>query len=610
MKLRKMEFGGFRTFAEPTTFHFGSETGLYFLEGGRNEVDPSLGSNGVGKSTVWSALCWVLFGKTADGLKAGDLKSWQSEKKGYYGKVWIGKHLVERTWRPNKLTFDGEVVEQKRLEELLGLHFDTFVSAVVLAQGGNMFLDLTPARKLSLFTSILGLDKWIDYSARAKATADLIQADMILLANNISKLEGKLDGLGIEDLQQKEETWRADNTREIKRVTAQIGESVRDRDLFGERVRKVQAAVKQFKKEHEEAVELVERDKERYDKAVKKYNKTAITAENLRDRIAEDEEHLQQVKKGKGTCKHCGQRVNKGKLKQHVQALNEELDARRVELAIHEADEERLEDRKYRVAEDLETSKKESGRLRRTLEGYQEDAAKIEKDFAIIDSSVKSKKGRRRELKNADNPFTDLVAERKAEEERLEAKLEAKEKRHGTMQKRHNNVAYWVAGFREVRLYLIEEALAQLEVETNKALADLGFSTDWRMTYSIDKRTKAGTTVTGFNVAVRSPHTDGNVPFAAWSGGEKQRLKIAGSIGFIALMSDRTGIDLGIEVYDEPTQHLSPQGIDSLLETLRQRALATNKRIWLVDHHTLDYGDFAGRAVIHKKAEGSSIWQS
>lgn len=76
------------------------------------------------------------------------------------------------------------------------------------------------------------------------------------------------------------------------------------------------------------------------------------------------------------------------------------------------------------------------------------------------------------------------------------------------------------------------------------------------------------------------------------------------------MMSARTGIDLGIEVYDEPTQHLSPQGIDSLLEMLRQRALATNKRIWLVDHHTLDYGDFAGRTRIDKDETGSRIWQN
>ena len=159
-------------------------------------------------------------------------------------------------------------------------------------------------------------------------------------------------------------------------------------------------------------------------------------------------------------------------------------------------------------------------------------------------------------------------------------------------------------------MYLIEEALLQLEIETNKALADLGFTSEWRIKYSIEKRSKTGHSISGFNVAVQSPHSTKPVPFAAWSGGEKQRLKIAGSIGFIALMSARTGLEFGIEVYDEPTQHLSPQGIDSLLETLRIRAYETNKRIWLVDHHTLDYGDFAGRAVISKQEAGSTLWQT
>lgn len=611
MKLRRMEFGGFRTFAAPTSFDFGSGAGLYFLEGGKNEIDPSLGSNGVGKSTVWSALCWILFGKTADGLKAGDLKSWQSESKGYYGKLWIGRHLVHRQWHPNKLTIDGEVVEQKVLEEQLGINFDTFTSAVVLSQGGDMFFDLMPARKLALFTAMLKLDNWTTYSSIAKATADDIQQDLHTLERNISKLEGKLDGLSIDSLQEKRKTWRSKKAsaegvikQELK--TAKGEAKPLERVLTQAKKQKVKLGkqLKQNKVDTDLAFESWTEAKAAEDKVV-------WEAAQLKKQISANYEFVQGVKKTKkGTCKQCGQTINKGRLAGHVKQMEKELTAQRGMLTVLAIDCDRLEKTKTMCHEGLEAARIIQARTKKRLGQTKDNVAELSTNLAGILASVDSKEQRLKASLKEKNPFIPMIAELEEVEERIMAKLKTKEKAHGKLQKKKADTAYWIAGFKDVRLYLIEEALDQLEIETNKALADLGFTSDWRIRYSIQKRSKTGSSISGFNVAVQSPHSTKAVPFAAWSGGEKQRLKIAGSIGFIALMSARTGLELGIEVYDEPTQHLSPQGIDSLLETLRQRSLETNKRIWLVDHHTLDYGDFAGRAVVSKKEGGSTLWQS
>ena len=47
---------------------------------GRNEAEPALERNGSGKSTVWDALTWCLFGKDARGLSAGNVANWNSPK--------------------------------------------------------------------------------------------------------------------------------------------------------------------------------------------------------------------------------------------------------------------------------------------------------------------------------------------------------------------------------------------------------------------------------------------------------------------------------------------------------------------------------------------------
>ena len=227
-RFRKLEFRGIRAFADKTVFHLGKSSGLYFLQGGENMVDPELGSNGVGKSTIWGILCWVLFGKFPDGLKAGDLKSWNTDEKGYYAKLWLERDLIVRSWNPNNLTINGEVVEQKELEQRIGISFDTFISSVVLSQGGNMFFDLAPPKKLSMFTSLLGLENWIEYSKQAQDAANDMTDDIFSVEKEISKLGGMLDSLNTEELHDKSKSWRSNKQTKIEQIQSRVKEFTQD----------------------------------------------------------------------------------------------------------------------------------------------------------------------------------------------------------------------------------------------------------------------------------------------------------------------------------------------------------------------------------------------
>jgi ABC-type transport system involved in cytochrome bd biosynthesis fused ATPase/permease subunit len=69
----------------------------------------------------------------------------------------------------------------------------------------------------------------------------------------------------------------------------------------------------------------------------------------------------------------------------------------------------------------------------------------------------------------------------------------------------------------------------------------------------------------------------------------------------------RSGIDTDFEIFDEPTTHLSSEGIDDLLECLRDRALTQKRRIYLIDHHVLDRGAFDGVFTVIKSKEGIQL---
>ena len=67
------EFASIKSLAYASTV----PPGLSFMWG-RNEVEPTLETNGAGKSTIWNALTWCLFGKTVDGLRGPDVVPWEN----------------------------------------------------------------------------------------------------------------------------------------------------------------------------------------------------------------------------------------------------------------------------------------------------------------------------------------------------------------------------------------------------------------------------------------------------------------------------------------------------------------------------------------------------
>lgn len=612
MKLRKIEFEGIRAFADKTTFNFGRSAGLYFLQGGDNAQDPELGSNGVGKSTVWAILCWVLFGKTADGLRAGDLKSWQSKKKGYWVKLYIGRSIIERSWSPNKLTLDGEIVEQAVLEDFIGINFETFITTILVSQGEPMFFDLSAVKKLSIFTSLLRLDAWMDYSDKAKDIVFDISELIGKKEIGISRLEGQLDGLDIETLQEKRDNFKSERYNQMTTLQSEL---LGLKELFKPMRKRVRKA-KLYKKELERKRLAINSDMFSIKDDLAQARKVKMNPQTSyllgKSRKVDLQKRIKHVQKHKGQeCDMCGQTISAAMGRKQMDKLKRDIFKLDIKTVVFKAEVDRLDRRIKTLDNRLDRKDQDLRKIEAARRKFDREYDTLMEDYSNAEMAIKILEQKVKVIYDQTNPFSAMLSDRKDQEKTLLKRLTNRRRAKATAAAGKDLIEYWVQGFKDVRLYLIHEALEQLETETNKALAELGFGTDWQINYAIDRTSKAGRSVAGFNVLVKSPYNKKQVPFAAWSGGEKQRLKIAGTMGFMSLVSARTGLDLSLEVYDEPTQHLSPQGIDSLLEALRVRALQEGKRIWLVDHHTLDYGGFTSTAVVSKAEDGrSTVWQS
>ena len=149
------------------------------------EVACISGANGAGKSSLFDAMTWVLFGKArrSDDALINDAAETcsvimefeyennryrvQREKPRGRGVMLEFQILsADSGWRP--LTEAGLRATEDRIRDVLRLDYETFVNASFFLQGkADMFTQQPPARRKEILSSILGLEVWESYREEA-----------------------------------------------------------------------------------------------------------------------------------------------------------------------------------------------------------------------------------------------------------------------------------------------------------------------------------------------------------------------------------------------------------------------------------------------------------
>lgn len=204
------------------------------------------------------------------------------------------------------------------------------------------------------------------------------------------------------------------------------------------------------------------------------------------------------------------------------------------------------------------------------------------------------------------NPYSKLITENKQALAKLEKDMTDAISHIAELDEKHYAVDFWVGGFKRIRLFIIEEALQQLELEVNNNLASLGLP-DWRIGLDVERENKSGGVTKGFTVMITPPGVKEPIRYESYSGSETQRLRLAGNLGLANLIMEKAGLSNTIEFYDEPSAHMNPNGLIDLAEALAQRAQDHSKVIFMVDHHVVDFSGFAGTLTVTMGERGSRL---
>ncbi len=176
------------------------------------------GANGAGKSSLLDAITWAVWGKARANDKDQLLHSGQKEmsvtltfeqdgriyqvqrlyvKSGKSGKTEAFLRMREpdaAQWLPLSEHASLREVDQE-IAKRVGLDYETFVTSAFLQQGkADAFTAQPPGKRKEILADILGLARWDDYEARAKAEVE------------------------------KHRTLRADNEREIRRLDDELAQ--------------------------------------------------------------------------------------------------------------------------------------------------------------------------------------------------------------------------------------------------------------------------------------------------------------------------------------------------------------------------------------------------
>lgn len=575
MRLERVEVQGFRSFRDLTVFDFNDRPGVVFLTG-RNEDEPALGRNGTGKSSLWDAVYWCLYGVASTGLLGPELSTWELGR-GIYVHVRINDRRITRTWNANVLHVDGQDATQQEVDDIVGLTREQFLFCAYMAQGTESFLDLTASEKTDLLASVLDLDRWLRYSDASDKAARSHALEVDGITTELVQVRASIDELRAIDYSAASAQWRERRTKTLLEVEEERLECEEELEVLQRRAGNTRALVKA-------AQALVDSYKpmiERLDKETRDADKA----------LSSTRYHIRQLKEQTGECPTCGREWphshDNGRLLRKLEC--------------DEAEQREVADEAY---DELGKAQRHIKDLEADVSDHATALAKVGRAIDDCDRTLKECARRAQAARSERDPFIGMSLEREERLGRLTAKADRLSIALDKERAAYERAAAWVKGFKDVRLYLVAEALTQLEVEANSALVQLGLI-GWEMRFAPDSETKKGNVKRGFSVTIKSPSNKRAVPWKAWSGGEAQRLRLAAAMGLANLISAYTGYRPFIEVWDEPSDGMSPEGIRDMLATFARRAATNNRQVWVVDHSALESGAFV-ETVTAVKVDGTT----
>lgn len=611
VRFKKVEIKNFMAIKEATLDL--DNQGLILIEG-INKTNDSFEANGVGKSTLVSAITYSLYGRTEKGLKADEVVN-KKEKKNtlvrLYFSIGEDNYIIER-YRKDKenknkvklfcndkeITGSTNDVTDKQILDLFGIDFNTYLNAIVYGQGDMpTFSQATDKGKKEILESITKVEVYKKAQEVAKEKVAEVKDKQNKLQDSIQKLEYKIESIqykinyeqnnykeqlqrleAIKEENKKKEQQKAEEEKQLKEQLYKLPAFRQMEDSFqhSEQYNKIQLALQKLEEKKKELLDI--------------YNNTKVELSVESTNLSTEQNKLNSLDTS-DKCPVCGSQIdNNHKLKEQeninstILSINERIEYLNSQEDLYKKAIQQVD---TKVNQLLEVSKQE--------EEQEKQHDKLVYATKEYNNNIEyNKKSLEQQLSNLDFKYQqqDLSNLTPTEPNIKEYENELKEI-HNTIDKTKKNIlqledkkhqykdaveAFSNKGLRSVVLDFITPFLNE---KANEYLQILSGS-DIEIEFQTQVKNAKGELKDKFDVVVNNK--SGGTTYKSNSAGEQKRIDLAISFAIQDLVMSQNDLQTNIALYDECFDGLDTIGCENVVRLLKDR-LQTVSTIFVITHN-------------------------
>lgn len=553
------------------------------------------GKNGIGKTTIFSALIWALYGDLLKKTKG--VVTWEDmQPKDYKGtKVEIDftvgditftvircfkyKGTIEGMQGASRLmiyqdgVYNTELRDKKDVQayilEILGYSSSLFKNSILFGQKLTRLIGESGPRKKELFEEAFEVS-WVgEAKAKAKKHHDEAKEDLMTLQEKEMALEDSIQEIdsNIEELNENQNSWLKNRMAESKDIEESI-------NLL------IKGSTVEYPKVTQEDVEKVRAKRDKLHKMLHKYNadKAALRILNSSyDSLGRDitatrmdiTKKQNEIKNLPTNCNKCGSPLNNKERSKTIDSLEIEIDALKVELkAIEEEAAEHDRDMK-KLQSRIGASSTTSNKLRdiekeidKTISAKAEYERAKDKD-KNRDKEIDKLEAELKKLKKKESPYESLISTQSEKLEKAQKNYRKIAKRTLSCRKKFEAFK-WVLddplSNKGIKAYIFSTMIEYINDALEKYQPTLGFFINFGINLETARKDFETSIYQGDNIR----------EYEELSGGQQQLVDVAIAFAMHDVMS--VGKPSNILLMDEVFESLDDENIEKVIELIRVKA--------------------------------------
>lgn len=587
MKFIGLHIQGFRSFVDQVIFSF-EDKGITQITG----------QNGAGKTSLFEALFWALYGEP---LKSGSVVE-NGLKPLEVGVLWEQDGVNYKVTRSQKdlILTEGEIIQtlykkdtQARIVELLGLTPMQFLNSILMAQRAPRIADYDEKQRREFFESLFDLG-WVD-ELRDRVAEDLKKLNLLEVKNSTSL---KSEQTNLENclrerdrILEEKDKWDYLFDLEVDRLRE---------DIFNYRetlvaLEKIKPLIVEVPQEYRNTIEELTAVIQHFQDEINDLNSQTKSCEQRLKLVKDPEEVIE-------CCGSCGREFDEVSLNHAHRIYYQKLvecEKKRLEILAEMPSESQfleLTDYKNEALRKLQEFKTEIFDLelqeRQTKIALQEWAA----SFRTAELKVSAAESAYETHTNSVKPDFDksLARVENLNISHCKNAIQCLEEESLVIKEALELSSYWnkALGANELKTHITQAYFAKLNV----FLAEYGRKFGFQLRFNIDlsKRfTKSELEIWRLDGA--------SVPYGNLSGGEKSRVELALQLA----LSDLIAPDSNLMIFDESLAGLDKEGLSLCREIFSD--LAQKKAVYFISHLQEDTHLYTKTIEVVKTENGSKF---